>query len=272
MFKVDWEKTSITYQLPEGMVEAMVRLAYPDKKLTSSELIAGGCANLNFKIQLENEKHPLILRVYLRDKDAAYREQKLATLLKETAPVPLTHYIGKLEGHHFAITEFISGISLRDFLLSNAPDAIGALMSEVGVILSKIIAHECSEAGLLNKELELIAYESSNVIKFAHDCLNYKRVLSVLSPQVVGEIKEVIEQQAYLFPNNDEKHLVHDVLENLISHLKKNISRTIAAILAPTVKQNMSSISLVYQGSVSRLIVMKGYMKSISKPFIFLRK
>ena len=52
MFKVDWEKTSVRYQLPEGMVEKMVRLAYPDKKLTSFELIAGGCANLNYKIQL----------------------------------------------------------------------------------------------------------------------------------------------------------------------------------------------------------------------------
>ena len=74
MFKVDWEKTSVTYQLPEGMVEKMVRLAYPDKKLTSSELIAGGCANLNIKIQLENKNQPLILCVYLRDKDSAYRE------------------------------------------------------------------------------------------------------------------------------------------------------------------------------------------------------
>jgi hypothetical protein len=68
MFKTDWEKTSVTYQLPEVTIEKMVRLAYPDKKLTSSELIAGGCANLNFKIQLENEKHPLILRVYLCNK------------------------------------------------------------------------------------------------------------------------------------------------------------------------------------------------------------
>lgn len=74
MFKVDWEKTSVAYQLPEGMVEKMVRLAYPDKKLTSSELIAGGCANLNIKIQLENKNQPLILCVYLRDKDSAYRE------------------------------------------------------------------------------------------------------------------------------------------------------------------------------------------------------
>ena len=209
MFKVDWEKTSVTYQLPEGMIEKMVCLAYPDKKLTSSELIAGGCANLNVKIQLENENQPLILRVYLRDQDAAYREQKLAALIKETVPAPLTHYIGELEGHHFAITEFISGISLRDFLLSNTPEAIGTVMSEVGMILSKITAYEFSKAGFLNKELEVVPYKSSDVIKFAQDCLNDRTVLSVLSLEMIDEIKKAIEQHASSFPSNDEKHLVH---------------------------------------------------------------
>ena len=51
MFKVDWEKTSIAYQLPEGMVAAMVQGAYPNKTLVFHELIVGGCANLNFKIR-----------------------------------------------------------------------------------------------------------------------------------------------------------------------------------------------------------------------------
>lgn len=209
MFKVDWEKTSVTYQLQEGMVEKMVRLAYPDKKLISSELIAGGCANLNYKIQLKDKTHPLILRVYLRDQDAAYREQKLAALIKETVPAPLTHYIGELEGHHFAITEFIPGLSLRDFLLSNAPDAIGAVMSEVGMILSKITAYEFSKAGFLNKDLEVVEYESSDVIKFGQNCLNDRTVVSVLSPEVIAEIKQTIEQHASLFATGDEKHLVH---------------------------------------------------------------
>lgn len=209
MFKVDWEKTSITYQLPEGTIEKMVSVAYPDKQLTSFELIAGGCANLNYKIQLRHEDHPLILRVYLRDKDAADREQKLAALIKETVPAPLTHYIGELEGHHFAITEFIPGISLRDLLLKCAPHDLSAPMSEVGMILSKITAHEFPKAGFLNKELEVVPYESSDVIKFAQDCLNDKTVLSVLSPEVVAEIKKAIDQHASLFPNSDEKHLVH---------------------------------------------------------------
>jgi aminoglycoside phosphotransferase (APT) family kinase protein len=41
------------------------------------------------------------------------------------------------------------------------------------------------------------------------DCLNDKTVLSVLDPSVIAEIKESIDQHASLFPNSDEKHLVH---------------------------------------------------------------
>ena len=121
MFKVDWEKTSITYQRPEGMVAAMVQGAYPNKTIVLHELISGGCANLNIKIQLQDENHPLILRVYLRDKDASYREQKLATLINETAPVPLTHYIGELEGYRFAITAFMPGLSRFEIFCSVMP-------------------------------------------------------------------------------------------------------------------------------------------------------
>lgn len=209
MFKADWEKTSATYKLPGGMVEKMVCLAYPDKKLSSHQLIAGGCANLNFKIQLENEKHPLVLRVYLRDKDAAYREQKLAALLKETVPIPLTHYIGELEGYHFAITEFIYGFPLRDLLLGDTSYDLSAIMYEIGTILSKITVHEFSRAGFLNKELDVIPYESSDVLKFAQDCLAHRAVLSVLTPEVISEIRKVMGQYAGLFPGGNESHLVH---------------------------------------------------------------
>ena len=210
MFKVDWEKTSITYQLPEGMVEKMVRLAYPDKKLISSELIAGGCANLNIKIQLENQNHPLILRVYLRDKDAACREQKLAALIKETVPAPLTHYVGELEGHHFAITEFMPGISLRDLLLGNAPHDLSAIMHEVGLILSRITAHEFSEAGFFDKELNLILHSpSDDYLIFAKGCLENETVLSVLTPEMISKISHALSQYGHLFPDESEKHLVH---------------------------------------------------------------
>ena len=210
MFKTDWEKTSVKHQLPEGMLEKMVQLAYPNKKLILFELIAGGCANLNIKILLKDEKHPLILRVYLRDKEAAYREQKLAALLKQTVPIPLTHYIGKLEEYHFAITEFISGIPLRDLLLGEAPHDISAIMYEVGVILSKIAMYKFSGAGFFDKELNVIPLSSSyDYLIFTRDCLKHEAVLSVLTPEMIFKITQTISHYGHLFPSKSEKHLVH---------------------------------------------------------------
>ena len=210
MFKADWEKTSVTYQLPEGMVEKMVRLVYPDTKLISHELIAGGCANLNIKILLEDEKHPLILRIYLRDKDAAYREQKLAALLKKAISIPLTYYIGELEGYHFAITEFMPGIPLRDLLLGDAPHDLSAIMHEVGTILSKITAHEFSGAGFFDKELNVIPLSpSDDYLIFAKDYLKHETVLSVLTPEMISKISQALGQYGHLFPDEGEKHLVH---------------------------------------------------------------
>jgi Ser/Thr protein kinase RdoA (MazF antagonist)/GNAT superfamily N-acetyltransferase len=209
MFKVEWEKTSVIDQLPEGMAQTMVRLAYPDQTVVSCALMAGGCANLHYKIQLENEHQPLILRVYLRDKDSALREQRLGALLKGTVPVPLTHFIGELEGYPFAITEFMPGIALRDLLLGDGPQDLGPIMDQVGTILSRIAAYAFEKAGFLNKEMEVSSCPSFDVLKFTQDCLNDKTVLSVLSPEVITTIKQTIEGHAHLFPTDDDKRLVH---------------------------------------------------------------
>jgi Ser/Thr protein kinase RdoA (MazF antagonist) len=210
MFKADWEKTNLTHHLPEVMVEEMVHLAYPDKKIISHDLIAGGCANLNIKLRLKDEKYPLILRVYLRDNDAAYREQKLAALLKQTIPMPLTLYIGQLGGYHFAITEFMPGIPLRDLLLSASAYDLCEIMHEVGAILSKISAHEFSRAGFFDKDLNIIPYSlSDDSLIFAKDCLESETVLSVLTPETISKINQAFDQCGHLFPGAAEKHLVH---------------------------------------------------------------
>ena len=210
MFKADWEKTSLTHHLPKGMVEKMVLLAYPEKKIISHELIIGGCANLNIKILLEDQKSPFILRIYLRDKNAAYIEKKLASLLKKTVPVPLTHYIGALEGYSFAITECMVGIPLRDILLGDAPYNLSEIMHDVGAILSKITVHEFSKAGFFDQALNIIPHSlSDDYLIFAKACLKHESVLSVLNSDVIFKIKQVLDKYGHLFPDGGEKHLVH---------------------------------------------------------------
>lgn len=187
----------------------MVQLACPDKKLISHELIAGGCANLNIKILLQDEKNPLILRVYLRDKNAAYIEQKLAALLKGAVQVPLTYYIGELEKYHFAITEFMPGILLRDLLLSDAPYDLSAIMYEVGTILSKITTHEFSKTAFFDKELNVIPHSAEDYLIFAKDCLKQETVLSVLTPETISKISRSLGHYGHLFTGGGKRHLVH---------------------------------------------------------------
>jgi len=210
MFKVDWEKASSAHHLPRSMVEQMVRLAYPDKKLLSYELIAGGCANLNIKILLQGDERPLILRVYLRDKAAAYREQKLSALLKATVPVPLTHYIGEVGDYRFAITEFIYGIPLRDLLLDGVAHDISAIMRDVGVNLSKIARHEFAQSGFFDEELNVIPNPpSEDYLVFAESCLKNEAVISVLAPYMILKISNVLLKYRNIFQDKNGKHLVH---------------------------------------------------------------
>ena len=65
LFKQDWEKTETLVVVSLGIIEGMVKQAYPQKNLTSHKIISGGCANLNIKINFEGESHPYLLRIYL---------------------------------------------------------------------------------------------------------------------------------------------------------------------------------------------------------------
>jgi GNAT superfamily N-acetyltransferase len=83
-------------------------------------------------------------------------------------------------------------------------------MHEVGLILSRMTAHEFSEAGFFDKELKIIPYSpSDDCLIFAKDCLQNKTVQSVLTPQTIYKINEAFAQYGHLFPGGSEKHLVH---------------------------------------------------------------
>ena len=208
-FKQNWEKADEQHILPSELIEEMVKLGCPDKKLSSHEIISGGCANLNVKIQFESGP-ALLLRIYLRDKDAAYREQKIAMLLKQQVPVPQVKYIGDYQHYRFAITEFIEGITLRELLLSDRTYDISVIMNEVGVLLAKIASHHFPKSGFFDKNLNVIDNSAQDsYIEFAKDCLTNKIVLEQLNADTIAKINYYLDNHADLFPNENEKNLVH---------------------------------------------------------------
>ncbi len=210
MFKSQWEKTSVIHALPEGLILSMVQLAYPNTTLIFHELIPGGCANLNIKIQLESIPNVLILRIYLRDKTAALREQKLGEMLKGIVPIPSIYYVGQIENYHFAIAEFMPGITLRSLLLGKLPYDINTIMHEAGSLLSKINSHTFTTAGFLDEHLNIVPFNAEGEeLIFAKNCLKNENVTTIISPDKIVAIHDCLNKFGYLLPDTRESHLVH---------------------------------------------------------------
>jgi hypothetical protein len=49
-FKVDWEKADQNHKISKVTIEKTVHSVLPNKKLVYQQVIAGGCANIIFKI------------------------------------------------------------------------------------------------------------------------------------------------------------------------------------------------------------------------------
>lgn len=198
-FKQNWETSDTQHLPPNDSVKKMLYLAYSNKRLKSSYLISGGCANLNYQICLDDHKQPLLLRIYLRDKNSAYKEQKISEVLKASVPVPTFYYIGDLEEYRFAVTEFMPGITLRELLLSDRAHDLSNIMYRVGVLLGTISSFDFPGECI----------QESTYVDYAKRCLRHPTVLAQLDSHFISNINAHLEHYKNYFPGNEEKHLVH---------------------------------------------------------------
>lgn len=188
----------------------MVGFAMPEKELLSHKVVSGGCINLNVKIHLLHERSPFILRIYLHDKVAAYREKKIAELIKHTVPLPEVYFVGDCEGYRFAITAYMTGMSLSDLLLQYPSENIHAIMVQAGQILGAIQKYHFPTAGFLDADLKVVQPTSTqDYMTFAQVCLAHPTVLEQIGNESIRKIAECLEKYSSLFPGGDQTNLVH---------------------------------------------------------------
>jgi pimeloyl-ACP methyl ester carboxylesterase/aminoglycoside phosphotransferase (APT) family kinase protein len=211
LFKNNWEKTELTHQVADHIIKAMIHTAFPDEAISSYEVISGGCANLNITFTLVDQE-PLLLRMYLRDKDAAYKEQRIAHLLAQSIPAPEVYFIGDLGDYRYAVTEYMHGITLRDFLLEHHPSLqeIADVMYDSGKMLAGIASHTFSESGSFDHNLHIEKSSGTDEFQtFIAQCLQYPNVIKELGKETIDDIAHLVKIHAINFPSIDEKHLVH---------------------------------------------------------------
>lgn len=210
MFKSDWEKVDLAYCPDRDTIVSMVSQAYPAKEIEHNENVSNGCANINIKINFKNESASLLLRIYVRDIEAAARERNLASLIGKKIPVSEVYYTGDFDNYKYALCKYLPGVPLRDILLSAQPSHIFDIMYEAGGKLAQIAKIKLPSAGFFDENLGISKpINTQEYLSFLDGLLQDTAVCQGLGEHTTAVINAHFSQLKDLLPNEEGHNLVH---------------------------------------------------------------
>ena len=140
-----------------SQLNEMLAPAYPGRRVVAAERLSGGFANVGFKVALSNIGAPVVVRVYVRDPTAAYREASILELIKERVPVPEVLYVSPeaREPHTYIILRWVDGSPL-DYVLTEggSPNARRAVRA-AGSVLARIQEFRFARSGFFGRTLDV---------------------------------------------------------------------------------------------------------------------
>ena len=135
----------------------MLAPAFPNQKVVTADHVSGGFANASYKVELSNMDAPVVVRVYIRDHSAAYREASIFELVKEHVPVPEVLYVSpeSHEPHTYLILRWVDGVPLDHLLADGASSLTRSAVKATGSVLAKLQRFQFAESGFFGSTLDI---------------------------------------------------------------------------------------------------------------------
>ena len=210
MFKDKWEKTQDHHSLDTKTIDTIVYTIMGDDVAYKYSIISGGCANINIKVGANDKNTPVIVRIYIRDPAAAQKEKLLSDNYSHLVSMPKVYKLETIKGYTVAKIQYISGITLRDYLLHTDDPDIQSIMHQVGTSLGQISNIKFRECGFFDENLNISgSIGKQDNIDFIQESLNIDIVKSTLGQKLCTGIQNYLDKHIKSFPNTDEANLVH---------------------------------------------------------------
>lgn len=233
-FKQNWERAEYSrYELSLAKAQSLIK-PYTKAVITKLEFMQAGCANSNYKLSFA-QKNPIILRFYIRDKDALPIEAWVKQQVHDKIPVASMLYtddsMSEVE-YPFALLEFIPGILMRDICLQGNMQAMHQTCYQAGTYLKALAQIQLPHAGF---------FHAGHIKAFSADELLYPYMLNLLekcqsqqtlSIALIAKVKSLLRQHESLLVLKPPFNLSHgdfDPSNILVS--KNEYGWTISAIL-----------------------------------------
>lgn len=211
ILKTHWERYRKHVDINVTQAQKLIA-PYCHDAIKNIILLSEGCANTNIKVEFE-QRQPIVIRIYLREKKSLAREISLHNLLNEIVPIPKIYYSDdscSLIEHPYAIMEFVDGILMRNVILSGDKNAIADCSFSAGVYLNHLRRIKFDQGGFFQDNLEIRPFSSEEeYLPFAQSCLVKDHVQESLGTKSVDQLSQFIEANQNYLPNKNNANLTH---------------------------------------------------------------
>ena len=136
-----WVRCEPRRTLPPETLDRMVHTAFPRCRVMEMQPLGDGLRNANFKLRLDGQPEPVVLRIYEHDASLCRKELDLLRLAGGSVPVPEVIHAephGLEDLPPFTLARYVEGISLRDLRRSGDMDAVAEAAYSAGETLAAI--------------------------------------------------------------------------------------------------------------------------------------
>ena len=136
-----WKRWEPRRTLAPETLDRMVHTAFPRCRVTAIEPLGDGLRNANFKLLLDGQTAPVVLRIYEHDASLCRKECDLLWLAGGSVPVPEVIHAepcGLENLPPFTLARYVEGISLRDLRRSGDTGAMAEAAYSAGETLAAI--------------------------------------------------------------------------------------------------------------------------------------
>lgn len=235
ILKLHWERFTAHVDLDVEMA-ARLLAPYTTDKISELSLLSEGCANTNYKIMFANQRPPVVLRIYVREKSALQREVAVHQLVAGKIPVAKHFYADhrcQIYPYPYAIMAWIDGTLMREIIISKDEQAIESCVFEAGEYLNILRQIKFHQGGFFDGELHIRPFnQEEKYLPFVLGLLKDEIVKDSLGASLLKAVSDLVKKNERLLPNENDANLTHGDYDPANMLVKKTNGRwKIAAIL-----------------------------------------
>lgn len=212
ILKIHWERFKAHVDLD---ISTASRLLEPFTTDDVGELLllSEGCANTNYKVVFKNNRTPIVIRIYMRDKTALPREVAIHQLVADQIPIAKHLYFDdscKVYSYPYSIMEWVDGKLLREIILTKNEKAITKSVFEVGQYLNVLRQIKFSHGGFFQENLQIRPFDKEEeYLPYVLNLLQDKVVKSDLDSNLHNAVSKLVKNHSKLLSHEDEANLTH---------------------------------------------------------------